>query len=226
MKIDTTNIITGVFQHELENRFRCVVNINGKDEICYVASSCKLSNLIKLTGREVLLTPSIGCTALQHTLFAARLRRKTTILNLSVANTVVFEELRSKRFAFLGKRKSLQKEVLLQQYRADIFISDTNTAIEIKTVITSEKRAVFPSVKSARSVHQLERIKELLLQGYKVCYMFVALSPEVKSVVLDHTAPFYTAFLDCVDCGMSYYACSLKLHDDEITVAATLKIEL
>lgn len=226
MKIDTATCISGVFLHELSNRFRCVVRIGDIDETCYVASSCKLSNFIDIYGCEVLLTPSVGSTSLPYTLFAAREESRNTILNLSVANAVLFDELKSRRFAFLGKRKNFRREVLLQQYKADIFVDDTNTAIEVKTIITTQKKAIFPSVQSTRSVKQLEHIKALLLQGYKVCYMFVALSPNVKSITLDCTSPFYAAFLDCIDCGMSYYGCSLKLQDDEITIAASLKIEL
>lgn len=226
MNIDEAQLIKGIFQQELKNRFRCIVRIDGKDEPCYVPSSCRLSNFIELSGSEVLLTPSIGSTSLPYTLFAVKQGRKMTLLNLTTANAIVFEELKSRRFSFLGKRKKARREVALPQYKADIFIEDTNTAIEIKTIIFSGKEATFPSVKSARSVCQLERIKALLLQGYNVCYMFVVLSPEVKSIKLDRTNPFYSAFIDCVNSGMRYHGCSLKLHGDKITVAATLKIEL
>ena len=226
MKIDETQLKEGIFQQELNNRFRCVVKISGVDEICYVASSCKLSNFVNLKGSEVLLMPSIGSASLPYTLFAAKQGKKATLLNLSVANAVIFEELNSRRFSFLGKRKNAQREVALPQYKTDIFIEDTNTAIEIKTIISQAKKAAFPSVTSARSVRQLEHIKALLMQGYKVCYMFVSLCPNAKAVALDHANPFYPAFIDCVNSGMSYYGCSLKLCDDEITVASTLKIEL
>ena len=226
MNIDETLFVPGVFQRELKNRFRCVVRLADVDEVCYVSSSCKLENLIDLSGKDVLLTPSAESTMLPHTLFAVKQGRKTTILNLSVANAVIFEQLRKRRFSFLGKRKSTRREVLLGGYKADIFIDDTHTAIEIKTIITSKKQAIFPSVRSERSLGQLEHIKNLLLNGYRVCYMFVSLSPDVKGISLDRTTPFYSAFIDCVNSGMSYYGCTLKMHNGEITIASSLNVEI
>lgn len=139
MIIDETRITAGIFQQELKNRFRCVVTIDGKDELCYVPSSCRLSNFIDLNGESVLLTPSINSVTLPLTLFATAEKRKATILNLSIANEAVFEALKGRRFSFLGKRKSIRREVLLNGYKADIYIEDTRTAMEIKTIISSEK---------------------------------------------------------------------------------------
>lgn len=194
--------------------------------MCYVASSCRLTNFIDLDGKEVLLTPSINSKELQHTLLAVKQGNFCTILNLSVANAVIFEQLHRRLFSFLGKRKNVQREVILGGYKTDIFIKDTQTIIEIKAVISADKQAQFPSVKSDRRLLQLEKIKLLLHSGYKVCYFFVSLSPKVTSIKLDHSNRFYSLFLDCVNSGMSYYGCSLKMHNEEITVASKLEVLL
>ena len=224
MIIDESQITTGVFKQELKNRFRCVVTIDGKDELCYVPSSCRLSNFIELDGKHVLLTPSINSVALPLTLLATAENGKVTILNLSIANEALFEALKGRRFSFLGKRQSVRREVLLNGYKADIYIEDTRTAIEIKTIISSRKSALFPSVVSKRSLRQLEHIKELLEDGYKVCYTFVSLSPNVKRIELDRTSPFYSAFLRCVREGMSFYGCSLKYQDGTIRISSTIEV--
>ena len=180
MKIDETLITTGIFQQELKNRFRCVVKVDDIDEVCYVSASCRLENFIDLHNKEVQLTPSTNSSKLQHTLFAVykNNEKKATILNLSLANAVVFEQLHRRLFSFLGSRKLARREVLVEGYKADIFIEDTKTAIEIKTIIASSRQANFPSVKSERGLKQLEQIKVLLKKGYRVCYMFVSLRPE------------------------------------------------
>lgn len=36
--------VSGIFKRELKNRFLCEVAINNQDNICYVPSSCHLSN--------------------------------------------------------------------------------------------------------------------------------------------------------------------------------------
>jgi len=226
MEINEAFIVTGIFQSELKNRFRCVVKIDDVDEVCYVSSSSRLENFVDLVGKEVLLMPSLGSSQFPYTLFAVKQGMNFTILNLSIANTVIFKQLHRKLFGFLGKRKNASREIALGGYRTDIFIEDTRTAIEIKAIISSEKQAIFPSVTAKRSVRQLEHIKLLLQKGYKVCYMFVSLSPDVKIVVLDRSTPYYSVFLDCVNYGMVYYGCSIKIQKGEIVVAHTLEVKL
>lgn len=46
---------TGIFIQELKNRFLCEVEIDGESTVCYVPSSCHLSNFLDLKGKSVLL---------------------------------------------------------------------------------------------------------------------------------------------------------------------------
>ena len=49
---------TGIFKQELKNRFLCEVEIDGESTVCYVPSSCHLSNFLDLQGKSVLLVPT------------------------------------------------------------------------------------------------------------------------------------------------------------------------
>lgn len=226
MEFDETLITSGIFQQELGNRFKCSVKVGNRHELCYVASSCRLTNFIELDGKEVLLTPSVRGKELRYTLFAVQQGNHFTILNLSIANAVIFEQLHRRLFSFLGKRNNIQRELTVGDYKTDIFIKDSQTIIEVKAIISSGKQAQFPSGKSDRRLQQLEKIKLLLHSGYKVCYFFVSLSPEVTSIKLDRSNQFYSLFLDCVNCGMSYYGYSLKMNSGEINVASKLEVLL
>ena len=42
------NFKTGIFIRELKNRFLCEVEIDSESVVCYVPSSCHLSNFLKL----------------------------------------------------------------------------------------------------------------------------------------------------------------------------------
>lgn len=43
---------TGIFKQELKNRFLCEVEIDGESTVCYVPSSCHLSNFLSLQGKK------------------------------------------------------------------------------------------------------------------------------------------------------------------------------
>ena len=58
--ISLQKCIAGQFVRELKNRFLCEVVIDGKVEVCYIPSSCHLSNFLQLEGKEVLLMPTVA----------------------------------------------------------------------------------------------------------------------------------------------------------------------
>ena len=86
---------------------------------------------------------------------------------------------------FLGKRSSIRKEYRVDGYKADLFISNTKTIIEVKSIIALDEAAVFPTVYSERALKQLKQLKELLQRGYNVWYFIVSLNPYVQKIQLD-----------------------------------------
>jgi len=204
--------IEGIFVQELKNRFLCEVLIDGVPTVCYVPSSCHLSNFLKLKGKRVLLVPiKSKASRTRFALFAVRFKRSFLLLNTSLANRAVENSLTSRRFSFLGKRKNFLTEHMVRSYKADLYISETNTVIEVKSVISQNKTAVFPTVYSERTQRQLVQLQELLQQGFAVCFMIVSLSPYVKDIIIDDTTPFYQEFVKCVQLGMAPVAFTCRL---------------
>lgn len=209
--------IKGVFKAEIKNRFLCLVDINGTDTICYIASSCRLSNFLDLTGREVLLKPVMTPNArTKFSVYAVKHKKSFVLVNLSTANALIDSQLHRRYFSFLGKRKNTLREAKISGYKSDLYIKDTNTILEIKSILAFDRVAAFPTIFSERAILQLQAILNLLDQGYNVCYLVVSLNPYVKEV---HLSPdidkFYNLFLECVSKGMQYHAFSLRLAEGE-----------
>ena len=102
---------TGIFKKELKNRFLCIVEVDGTEELCYIPSSCKLSNFIDMADRTVLLRPiQSPKTRTEYEVFAVLLGRQFVVLHLSSANNVVIENLNKRRFSYLGKRRGIRTE--------------------------------------------------------------------------------------------------------------------
>lgn len=168
MTIDK-DLIVGTFIKEEKNRFLCLVEVSGIETVCYIPSSCRLSNFLNLDGRQVLLRPIKSQKArTEYSVFAVKNRKGFIPIDLSIANRVVEKQLNSRGFSFLGKRKNVIREVMLDGYKTDLYINDTNTIIEIKSILSFNDETVFPTVYSERAVKQLIKIKDLLLQGYTV----------------------------------------------------------
>ena len=150
----------GIFKKELKNRFLCLVEIDGEDTLCYIPSSCRLSNFIDLTGKEVLVLPVLTPGArTKYSVYALSVNHRFILLNMSKANEVVADSISSRRFSFLGKRTSIRKEYKVVGYKSDLYIEETKTIVEIKSILSFEKgkEARFPSVYSQGAIEQLMR---------------------------------------------------------------------
>lgn len=221
---DNAKIIKAVFISELKNRFRCLVSLNGEETLCYVPSSCKLSNFVELAGSTVFLKEMTYPSGIRYALYAVETTRGLVLLNLALANEVMENQLRRRYFSFLGKRKQIRREAVIDGYRSDLYIKETDTIVEIKTVLSFHDTAHFPTVSSQRAITQLSRIMDLLDSGHQVSYLFVSLGPHVKKLCLDGEKRYNELFEKCVDKGMSYCGCALEIVNNEIRVASRVEI--
>lgn len=219
--------ITATFIRELKNRFLCEVEIDGEHVVCYVPSSCHLSNFLELEGKKVLLIPTQAKNArTQYALFAVPYKKSYIILNTSMANRAVENSIHSRRFSALGKRKTVTKEHYVEDYKSDLFIEDTNTIVEIKSVISISKQTLFPTVFSERSLKQLAKLKDLLNEGYRICYMIVSLNPYVKTVTISKETSFFSELSDCLKQGMFLSAYSCRLEKGKILINRKIQIKM
>ena len=220
--------VQGVFKCELKNRFLCLVSIDNIDTICYIPSSSRLENYIDLKNQRVLLIPTESKDArTKYAVFAIRKKQNYIILNTSIPNRVIGEELHKRRFSFLGKRKNVVREKRIDGYKTDLFIEDTNTLVEIKSIITNENNAAFPTVHSDRAINQLIRISKLLDKGYNALYCFASLNPYVKKITVNKDeSEYYKLFKECVDKGMTVSGLSLEMKNGEPSIKGNVRIQV
>ena len=214
-----SSYISGVFVKELKNRFLCEVKIDGKVEECYVPSSCHLSNFLQLKGKRVVLIPTQGKNPrTKYALYAAPYRRNYIILNTSLSNVAIEKGIHNRRFSYLGKRSNVQKEHSVEGYKADLYIPQTKTIVEIKSVLSENDEAVFPTVFSERTQNQLKSIQEMLDKGYKVVFIIMSLNPYIKKLTIDISTEFYSELTRCIEKGMEIRAYTSHLKDYEIEI--------
>ena len=221
-----TEIKTGIFKEEIKNRFLCLVNVDGSDTVCYIPSSCRLSNFIDLTNREVMLSPIKKANArTKYSVWAVKYRGSFVPLNLSSANETIYCSLQRRLFSFLGDRHTFQREKVIDGYKSDIYIEDSDTVIEIKSILSFKPTASFPTVYSERAIRQLENIRDLLEHGHNVCYMFLSMYSGVKEIYLDQQQKEYSQlFCECIEKGMTVCGFSLGMKDGESSVKTRITV--
>ena len=219
-------LIYGVFVAEEKNRFVCRVVVDSEEIECYVPSSCRLEKLIDLEGCQVALRPNKSQKARTHyTLYAVKKGKNLLLIDQTEPNRIVERDLNSRRFSFLGSRTYILHERTVNGYKSDLFLPETNTIIEIKSLLSFESRATFPNVLPQRGMRQLEQIRSLLENGFRVCYLLVSLNPRVKEIYVDNKyAAFYSEFQKCIDSGMLCKGLSIRLVNEVPQIYAMVPV--
>ena len=107
-----------------------------------------------------------------------------------------------------------------------MYIPDTKTIVEIKSLLSTTKDSEFPTIYSERANNQLKKIRNLLVDGYKVCYMLVSLNPYVHTISLSYLdSEFRNLFLECTNNGMTCMGISLKMMDSDFVVNKKVEIK-
>lgn len=223
------DFVIGTFVREEKNRFLCTVSVEGVDEECYIPSSCRLGNFLELAGKEILLRENQNKNARTRlAVYALKLNRNYLILKTVEANEIINNSIKGRRFSYLGKRAKVEKECTIGGYKADLYLPQTRTIIEIKAIITTRKEAIFPTVYSERAIEQLEKVKELLSEGINFVYIFMSLNPYVKKVTLSNDIKqidYRKLFVECVKKGMIYKAYTSKLIDGKPVLYKEVQID-
>lgn len=217
--VNSNEIIEGYFIRELKNRFLCEVEVDSKLAVCYVPSSCHLSNFLYLHGKRVLLLPNKSKnTRTEYSLFAVPYKKSYVILNTSMANRAVEASISQRHFAFLGKRKSVKREATKGGYKWDLLIEESNTLVEIKSVISTKTPAIFPTVYSDRTLKQLQIISELLSYSNKICFLIVSLNPYIQEISLDQGTEFYHALKSCIEQGLMLKGYTVRFKGSRLVI--------
>jgi len=207
----------GQFISESKNRFLCTVKVDDAEEVCYIASSCRLDNFIDLQGKSVLLLKNKGAKArTKYSVVGVKHKRNYIVLNTSWSNKAIDRCFLSRKFSFLGKRKDYRTEINVNGYKADFFIPCSKTIIEVKSVISTSETAVFPTVYSERTLIQLKTISNLLEEGYRGYFVIVSLNPYVKDIKLLQDTEIVEQINECVAKGMIVKGFCCRLANDGV----------
>ncbi len=223
--ISSEQMVEGIFIKERKNRFICEVMVEDEAIECYVPSSCRLDNFIELQGKRVLLLPTETPGArTKYSLFAVPHKRNHILLNIGRVNGIVEKNIGKRCFSALGKRSEVYREYKIGSYKSDLFIKDSRTLLEVKSILSLGKSAVFPTIFSQRTLDQLTVMSSLLDDGYNAALIIASLNPYVDEVQIDTASSFYEALIPCIEKGMQLLAVSLHIHQGKAHVKRKIKL--
>lgn len=113
------------------------------------------------------------------------------------------------------------------EYLKDIYIEDSDTVIEVKSLLAFNKEALIPTVYSERAITQLKKIKKLLADGHRACYIIASLYQGVECVHINpDQQEFHTLFEECLEAGMSVAAVALQMTAEHVHVKKLIGVAI
>lgn len=220
--------VRGKFKYECKNRFRCVVNIENEDVICYVASSARLDNYVDLRNRDVLLRENNSQSKkTAYTLFAVEHEGTNVLLELGYINNLLSNYLILNDIFKINENNIISEKFVDKNYKADLLIvnGDNKICVEAKAILTLDKETVFPIKQGERALKQLDKLKLLLYQGYEVNYWLVLLNPNSKTFSINSEQNEYLKVLkSCIDLGMKLLLSKVLWNDQKGFVIDSHKV--
>ena len=90
--------------------------------------------------------------------------------------------------------------------------------VKIKSILSSQESAMFPTVFSERTQNQLKSIQELLVKGYQVIFIIVSLNPYLKEITINKDTEFFSELCNCIEKGTGLRAFTSCLWDNDIFI--------
>lgn len=112
----------------------------------------------------------------------------------------------------------LYEEITKGGYKWDLLIEESNTLVEIKSVISTKTPAIFPTVYSERTLKQLQTISNLLSIRNKICFLVVSLNPYIQEICLDQGTEFYPALKSCIEQGLILKGYTVRFKDSRLVI--------
>lgn len=222
-------LVEGLFIKECRNRFICEVLIEGKSHECYIPSSAKLGQYLKLENKKVLLTVNRGNNnRTNYSLFSVEYYNKNILLNLNMLNLIMEQGIKESCIPIYKNLKDVNLEKKVLGYKADLsHVGDKTLIIENKGIISFRRETAFPNIYSERFIRQLDKIEELLGLGIEVHYNLVSLSPITRKVIINDNQKEYKQRLSrCLGLGMVINGLKVEFYNGDIKINEDLKIEL
>lgn len=197
------NYIEAVFVKENSNRFSAVVKLGENIISCYLPYSSKLGKELKPEGKKVFLLPING-KRFAYKIVAIIDNDKTYYIDLNKVNDLFEKFIYTKYFYKFSREKKISNN-----YRSDFNNTDAKQVLEVKTLLSSQANAIYPSVNPIRFIKQLKEISVLIREGYSVILVLILLNKNIRQISFNYKySEFSKLFFRLLNIG-----CELHIHE-------------
>jgi len=159
-----------------ENRFSCLVELQGKREMVYLPNSGRL-NTVLFPEQKVFVTEKTSPSRkTKYDLVMASLNNGFVSVDSRLPGNLVYQALCKRQLPQFSHYPSIKREAVSGRSRLDFLLSgDSNQCfLEVKSVtLVKEGKALFPDAPTSRGRRHLESLIQSKSEGYEAAILFV-----------------------------------------------------
>jgi len=214
-----------------ENRFACLVELEGSQERVYLPNSGRLNSLLS-PGQTVFLAERLSSSRrTRFDLVMTILNGKSVSVDARVPGELVYQALRQRTLPQFGVCSTIRREVAFGQSRLDFLLSSPTSQrfLEVKSVtLVQEGRALFPDAPTLRGRRHLQSLTWAKKEGYEAAILFVIQRQDAESFSANDAvdADFGHVLRQAQLQGVDVYAYRCKVSPKEIELAEQVPIHL
>jgi sugar fermentation stimulation protein A len=214
-----------------ENRFACLVELEGSKERVYLPNSGRLNSLL-FPGQAVFLAErSSPSRRTRYDLVMTILNRKLVSVDARVPGELVYQALCQRGLPQFGDYSSIQREVAFGGSRLDFLLSNhlPQCFLEVKSVTLVQRgKALFPDAPTLRGRRHLKSLTWAKKEGYEAAIVFVIQREDAASFSPNDAvdAEFGHTLRAAQLQGVDVYAYRCKVSPGEIELAEQVPIHL
>jgi sugar fermentation stimulation protein A len=214
-----------------ENRFACLVELEGSQERAYLPNSGRLNSLL-FPGQTVFLAERLSSSRrTRFDLVMTILNGKSVSVDARVPGELVYQALRQRTLPQFGVYPTIRREVAFGRSRLDFLLSSPTSQrfLEVKSVtLVQEGRALFPDAPTLRGRRHLKSLTWAKKEGYEAAILFVIQRQDAESFSANDAvdADFGHVLRQAQLQGVDVYAYRCKVSPREIELAEQVPIHL
>ena len=213
------------------NRFACLVDLEGDEEVVYLPNSGRLENIL-VPGQTVFLMekPPSGRRT-RYDLTMAPVKGRFVSVDSRVPTKLFDEAIGQKRLANFDGYSLLRREANFGRSRLDFLLKgrDDELFVEIKSVTLVEGgKALFPDAPTERGRRHLEDLMRAKREGYEAAVVFMVQREDARNFSPnDGVDPAFAKTLrEVFRQGVGVYCYGCKVTLDEIDIVGELAVDM
>ncbi|NWG09837.1 MAG: DNA/RNA nuclease SfsA [Nitrososphaerales archaeon] len=223
-------VVNGVFKTRL-NRFSALVEIEGKEERCFLQNPGRLRELLVRDAEVFLKVAKSNNRQTSYDLIAINHNGILVSIDSKMPNKLLLEAIKEHKMEEFSMYNYVKPEFSFGHSKFDFLLTNSNDRclLEVKScTLVNGNKALFPDAPTERGRRHILELIKARKEGYESCVLFLIQRPDVNSFSPNDSMDpkFGKALREALKQGVKIYAYRSSFDGESITLLDKVRVIL